>query len=373
MSRMPRRDFLSIAVPACFLLPPRAEAQEKNPRGSGDEAIVEVLTKVRKSPDLPGIIGAIASPDQPTRVGAVGLRKSGAPEPFGADDLVHLGSDTKAMTATMIATLVEEGKLSWSSTLGEVLPDPATRADFRPVTLEQLLTHRAGLKANGPWNSLGPRPATDQRRQLLRKMTSLEPESKPGTAFLYSNVGYALAGLMAEAVTGQSWEDLMRKRLFEPLGMKTAGFGPPGTPGKADQPWGHLRQGAALKPLQFDNPEALGPAGTVHASMADWGKFANLHLQGARGEKTPILKPETFKALQTPRKGEEYAKGWIVTERPWAGGKVLTHAGSNTLWYATIWLAPKKNFAFMAAANLAGDLGPRATDEAVAGMIGLAG
>lgn len=373
MSRITRRDFLSALPPMVLGLTGMARVS----RGADepaitDAAIANVLEPLRKDHHLIGLSAAIASPGKPTRVGAVGARKTGSAEAFTTGDLVHLGSDTKAMTATMIASLVEEGKLSWTSTLGDIVPEPTMNESFKSVTLDQLLTHRAGLAANGPWWELGSGSTTDQRKKLLQTMTSREPESKPGTAFLYSNLGYALAGLMAETVTGQSWETLMKDHLFEPLGMASAGFGAPGTKGKVDQPWGHIDQNGKREAQQFDNAAALGPAGTVHCTMNDWAKFANLHLQGARGETTPILKPETFRALQTPRKGEDYAKGWIVAKRPWAGGVTLSHNGSNTLWFASIWLAPKKNFALMAATNLGGDAAAKATDSAVAGMIPLA-
>lgn len=367
-----RREFLATMLPLLLTRPQvKSKAGDEKP-GSGDEAIVAALRDPLQESKLPGLTAAIARPGKPTRVAAVGVRKAGSPQAFGAGDVVHLGSDTKAMTATMIATLVEEGKIAWTTTLGDIFRDPPMNAGFRPVTLDQLLTHRAGLPANADWWNLGAKKSTtEQRKVLLGKTTRTAPQSKPGTKFLYSNVGYALAGLMAETVAKKSWEDLMRERLFAPLEMKSAGFGPPGAKGKIDQPWGHAKVSGKLVPSQEDNAEALGPAGTVHCTMSDWAKFADLHLSGARGEKTPILKPETFRKLQTPSSGGDYAMGWSVIERPWADGVALTHAGSNTQWFCVAWLAPKKNVAFLAAANEGGDPAQEATDRAVAAMIGL--
>jgi CubicO group peptidase (beta-lactamase class C family) len=106
------------------------------------------------------------------------------------------------------------------------------------------------------------------------------PENRPGSTFGCSNTGYVLAGLMAEQVSDQSWEMLMRRRLCEPLVMSTAGFGSPGQPGSVDQPWGHRAVGGQVEPTQADNAPALGPAGTVHCSIQDWSKFAALHEWG---------------------------------------------------------------------------------------------
>lgn len=330
-----------------------------------------MLAPILKEHHLPGLVGGLIQGDRLESIGAVGIRKVGSPALFRVTDQVHIGSDTKAMTATMIGSLIDEGKLSWDTTIATVFPDRAKKFDpgFRSVTLWQLLTHRAGLPANGPWWMLGSkRSTTDQRRVLMAGMLQNAPLTKPGTKFAYSNVGYALAGLMAEQVTGQPWETLMRKRLFEPLMMTSAGFGPPGTKGAIDQPWGHTGNAKKLEPRQEDNAPALGPAGTVHCTMADWARFAVLHLQAAQG-KPRLLKAETFAKLQTPPPGSDYAGGWIVIDRPWAGGRAFTHSGSNTMWYATIWIAPQRDFALLVATNAGSDEASDACNAAITGLV----
>ncbi|MDB5350447.1 MAG: penicillin-binding protein beta-lactamase class [Planctomycetota bacterium] len=368
-----RRDFFAALLPLLVQVPKNDTNQAPVPPGEGDDAIVSALKSLKQA-DVPGLTAAIAIPGKPTRTGATGIRKAGSPEGFGSHDLVHLGSCTKAMTATMIATLVEQGKLAWTSTLAEVFPDVTMHADYRPVTLTQLLTHRASLPANAFWAGLGrAKSTTEQRREAMTASLKSAPKVKPGTKMLYSNLGYAIAGLMAETVAKTSWEDLMRECLFAPLGMSSAGFGPPGIKDKVDQPWGHSAMFGRKVPSQIDNPPVLGPAGTVHSTMADWAKFAELHLKGARGEATPILKPETFRILQTPAPGESYAMGWGVTEREWAGGTTLSHSGSNTQWFCTVWLAPKRNTALLSATNEGGNAAAKAADDAVGRLIKLAG
>ena len=337
-----------------------------------NDLVNKILAPIRDKHRLPGLIGAIVTSSRLAAIGAVGIRKVGAPNPIQVTDQVHIGSCTKAMTATMIGTLIDEGKLSFQSTIAEVFPSYAPRLnrDFHVVTLSQLLAHRAGLLANGPWWQLSGNTTTEKRRDLLTRTMSEPPESRPGSTFAYSNVGYALAGLMAEQVSGESWETLMRRRLFEPSGMDSAGFGSPGHPGLVDQPWGHRLSGKENKPTQHDNAPALGPAGTVHCTIPDWGKFAGLHLRGAKRDGKLLLKPATFQVLHTPSKGGDYSGGWIVTERPWAGGRALTHGGSNTSWYASIWIAPVRDFAILVATNQGGDSAAKACDETVAGLLG---
>src|SRR4051812_16709816 len=116
-----RREFLAAIAPI-FLQRPKANPGPGAMRSDGDPQIVQAIQPLKRTYELPGMTAAIVRPGKPTRVGAVGVRKVGSPQGFGAGDLVHLGSCTKAMTSTMIATLVEEGALSWTATLSEIFP-----------------------------------------------------------------------------------------------------------------------------------------------------------------------------------------------------------------------------------------------------------
>jgi CubicO group peptidase (beta-lactamase class C family) len=331
-----------------------------------------VLTPIRDAHHLPGLIGAIVTARGLAAIGALGIRKIGSAAPLLVTDRVHLGSCTKAMTATLIGILVDEGKLAWSATVGEVFPEIAAKlhSQYQTATLSQLLTHRAGLPHDPRSWWLAGASTTAKRRTLLSTMLAGPPLSRPGTAYAYSNVGYILAGLMAEEVTGQPWETLIRRRLFGPLEMASVGFGSPGLPGNTDQPWGHRRVGDEVRPTLQDNPPVFGPAGTVHCSVPDWAKFAALHLEGARG-RAKLLKPSTLRALHTPPAGCDYAGGWMVCERSWADGVALSHNGCNRSWYATIWLAPARHFATLVATNQGDDHAKTACDEASSELIKL--
>src|SRR5204863_8029225 len=117
--------------------------------------------------------------------------------------------------------------------------------------------------------------ATSARRLLVEGVTSKAPEATPGEKYIYSNAGFSIAGHMAEKVAGKSWEDLVRDKIFRPLGMTSAGFGAPGSPTKNDQPRGHKADGSPVEPgPTADNPIAIGPAGTVHCSIEESSRFA---------------------------------------------------------------------------------------------------
>jgi len=322
--------------------------------------------------EMPGLIAAIVDGERISAIGAVGVRKAGAPEKMTVDDVIHLGSDTKAMTATLIGKLIEGKRLEFNTPMSEIFTGLRTEMDAQmaKVTVRQLLDHTAGLPANVDWWKFDgtKKPLREQRRMVVEEVLKKAPEHPPGTKYEYSNVGFVVLGAILEHKTDMPWEELMEKELFQPLGMKTAGFGPPGTLGKINEPWGHTLKDGKPSPIQFDNAPLMGPAGRVHCSLSDWGQFISLYLQPPAG-KSLILRPKTIAELITPESGKEYAGGWIITSRPWAGGLTLTHAGSNTMWFCVAWLAPKKHFAVLVATNVAGDDAEKACDEAAAALI----
>jgi CubicO group peptidase (beta-lactamase class C family) len=376
--------FFAASSTASFMTIPRP------PSFKSPENLNALLEPIRQKYDLPALAGAIVTSDGLTAAGAVGVRKYGTDTPVTADDQFHLGSDTKAMTATLLATLVEEGKISWSTTLDQVFPElsaPDSKLKMNPayrkVTLEQLLSHRAGFtdeswpkgKSFSDMYKL-PGSPREQRAAYVAMVLSEPPVSEPGSRFLYSNRSYAVAGAIAEKVANDSWENLMQKRIFDPLGMSSCGFGAMGgdagsDPRKIDAPWQHTLLLLGHKPIepgpQADNPPVIGPAGTVHCSVLDWGKFVSAHLRGEKGL-PGILKPETFKRLHTPSFGD-YAFGWMVVDRSWAGGRALTHAGSNNMNYAVAWIAPAKDFAVLVMTNQAGGETFTACDTAASALI----
>jgi CubicO group peptidase (beta-lactamase class C family) len=218
----------------------------------------------------------------------------------------------------------------------------------------------------------GGADGTKERLRVVRDELGKAPQHKPGTHYEYSNLGYSVVGAITERITGKSWERAMQDEVFGPLGMTSVGFGGTGTPGQLDQPWGHAADGqpVAGNGPAMDNPPVLSPAGRVHCTIQDWAKFIADQLRGARGEPA-LLKAESYKKLQTPPFGGDYALGWIVVERTWGGGTVLNHGGDNTMNFANVWVAPRRDFAVLACVNQSGDTAFQATDEAVGELIKL--
>ena len=335
--------------------------------------ILQVLTKTREKYDFPGLAALVIKDGKIDSVAAVGVRKFGDLTRLTTNDVFHIGSCTKSMTATVAASLIEQGMLKWNTTIGEVFPElkKQMNGQYQDVTLQQLLTHRGGVPAAPPaaaWKRArqGHGTLRQQRYEFIKSVLAEPPEVAPGTKYVYSNQGYAIAGAMLERITGVAYEQLMTNRLFKPLHMDSAGFGPPGTEGKVDQPWGHLRDGSKIVALQQDNPQAIAPAGTLHCTLTDLARYAICHLHGEQSG--AFLKPETFRHLHTPAPGGDYACGWICAERDWAGGTALTHSGSNTMWYVVIWLAPAKDFGVIVGTNTGASEAFKGCDE-VAGTL----
>ncbi len=334
--------------------------------------IDEILRPLRRRYDMPGVAAAVVVGDRIVASGAVGVRKEGSGVSVTVDDAWQIGSCVKSMTATVAGRLVERGVIRWETTLFESFGHLVDlHPDYVDVTLDQLLSHSAGVpddptleqdQEGDPYDELvlSGIPLTEQRFLFARNVLSRPPQATPGTKMIYSNAGYIIAGAMLEGATGKSWEALMEEELFEPLGMHSAGFGAPATPGRVDGPWAHGPWNGPIDPREnlFDQALIIGPAGHVHCSIEDFARYATVHLHGEPratngGE---YLTPETFRKLHAAMievsrlTGTDYALGWGNGEHRELG-PYLIHTGSNGVFYAAMVLLPERNGAIVAATN----------------------
>ncbi len=341
--------------------------------------------------NLPALAAAVVRRGGVVAAGAVGTRRMGADIPVTIDDRFHIGSDTKAMTALLGAMLIEAGKLRWDSTVAESFPDLAATMtpDLRGVMLEQLLSHTSGLPRDSQAfidliiRAYGQDGLNlDELRHWVIRESSTQPlASKPGSQFAYSNLGYTLAGAIVERAGGKTWEELVSERVFDALGLRSAGIGPQASVGRVDAPLGHLvRDDGTLKPMlagpDGDVPAVVGPAGTVHLSVLDFATWAGWNAsEGRRGP--TLVQPETIRKLHTrviampPQPdakpgtptGIGYALGWGLAKLPYASEPVLMHAGSNTMNFASILVQPSKDFALVMMTNVGGTKAEQAVGQ----------
>lgn len=361
---MDRRSFIHstglavLAITGRLIAPVRAE-ERAAPKDLGD-----LLEAIRKEHKLPGLAAAVVRRDQIVAEGVAGARQVGKDDKIALEDRFPIGSCTKRMTGLMIGRVIDSGKLSFDTTLAEVLPDIKMRDEYRKVTVAQLLSFTGGIQ---PYTQINPRltpilfelkgAAPEQREQFIKHLLQEEPVVKPGSEKRYSNASYALAAFVASRRTRREWETLLEEEVFKPLGLTKAGFGRPRSKERPNEPWLHSK-GAALmlkrpgqraavdnavddkeyqpEPEERRSIEALAAAGNVHCSIRDFAKFASFELLAIQG-KNSLLKPATAKRWQELSQDEQ-ADGRAVF-----GGSPFSTAG-YVLWSS-------KNMAAVVAVN----------------------
>ncbi|MGA7125361.1 MAG: serine hydrolase domain-containing protein, partial [Chthoniobacterales bacterium] len=312
------------------------------------QSLNSTLEPYLKEFGLPALSAAVFKNGEIIAAGAVGTRRAGENIPVTIDDKFHLGSDSKAFTALLAGMYVQQGKLRWDSTLGEIFPELKDKMDpeFAKITVQELLSHSSGLAdkdlldlVNRSYQQDGN---MDEVRYWMLKETAPKPLDHPrGSKFSYSNLGYTLAGVILERLSGKTWEELVEEKIFEPMGLTTAGFGPQASLGKVDATLGHFlvdgKPKAMLAGPNGDNPLIIGPAGTIHMSVLDFAKWAAW--QAGEGKRPPALvSPEILKKIHTPvidtgvredappgtPKTGKYALGWGQVLESWATQPCLT-------------------------------------------------
>ena len=326
--------------------------------GPDGEALAKPVADLREEHKLVSLAAMVMIDGKVQAAVADGERKIGSEVPVEIGDRWHLGSITKSITATMIARLVESGKLQWSDTIGEIFPNESVHEKWKSATVRQLLTHTAGAPPNF---SLGvklkkPKLGDDckkARRTAVLGVLKKSPAYSPGEKRVYSNVGFTIAGAVAEEVTGIPWSKLVQREVYEPLKLTSAGFGPPKSPSNTlPQPRGH-RAGIAGKAAMgddADNTFIMGPAGIAHMTLEDLCTYATEHLRGHLGKGT-LLSADTYAFLHKPEL-ENYACGWVRQKTRRAIPQPLYwHNGSNTMWYALVVFVPEAKTVVAVASN----------------------
>lgn len=323
------------------------------------------------------------------RTAVAGERRLGGRALLEPGDLMAIGSNTKAMTACVAASVVDEGRLRWDSTLAQVLPDLAREAlpAYRQVTLCDLLEHRAGVMAftapvdvdlfeqqAGMEVLTGLQQPAEAEAFFLRWLLRQPPIAATGVlpGYAYSNAGYALAARMLRAATGLGWADLLQQRVARPLGLALFA----GAPQRfaSNQPMGHGMQGGQLLPQPLAEGEErvwfdiLDPAGAVSLAVQDDARWLQWHLKALQGEATPLPKSyvRALRELGTAPV-DRYVLGWVAQTQ--AGTGWLLHTGQDEGFQAVSLVALDGSRAGLAHSNTATDDSLVRLFEAVTGLL----
>ena len=362
---------------ACATSPPYDAIPAPVTQESGDTDLAELLNSIRLEERLPGLAAAIIVDGKIHSTAAVGTRKLGTENWVTVNDRFMIGSCGKAFTATLAAVLVEKGLIRWDTTIRDVFPDLKMLPEYEDITMQQLLSHRAGLPKNFTADLDENLTYTPKSGRLvyLEQIVQKKLVNPPDEVMLYSNAGYTLAGVMMEKVTRRSFVDLMKEIVFHPLNLSTADYGAPAEFNPMSQPWGHMLKYSSWVAVEKDYPHWLDPAGaTLSLSIKDWANFILEHMYFDKNLDRALLKSETLKKLHTPpnnakwdygllyqtfwRKhigwpltSSNYALGWFTLQKEESGAS-LTHGGTSKAFMAEAYLSPINRSAILFATNI---------------------
>ncbi|OLF19172.1 serine hydrolase [Actinophytocola xanthii] len=259
--------------------------------------------------------------------------------PVSTDALFQIGSITKVWTATVAMALVDDGLLGLDTPVAEVLPE-LRLADpdvTKAVTVRHLLNHTSGIDGD-VFTDTGR--GDDCLERYVEVLGDAGQNHPLGATWSYCNSGYALLGRVIEKVTGKTWDQAMRERLFTPLGLAHSVTLPEEALMFATA-MGHDERAGELVPAQvWGLPRSIGPAGLVTSTVGDVLAFARMHLTGGlAADGTRVLSAESTAAMAAheadlPDKhvlGDSWGLGWI--RFGWDGRRLLGHDG-NTLGQA---------------------------------------
>jgi CubicO group peptidase (beta-lactamase class C family) len=366
----PELGFLRILFVVFVLLQTNCGGSAKQPfvqvpsPTAGADDLNSFLEEIRNRYELPGIAVAVFNPDSIIAIGAAGTRKIHSGVPMIYTDKMQIASIAKTMTATVIARLIEDSLLSWTTTLAQIYPElfTAMQPVYRNVTIEMLLRHTAGLPQwmsnDGivkSWTKKYRRAsATEQRYEAVKYMLTHPPGYTPGTRNYYTNDSYLVLGNICERATGKTCENLFREYIFAPLKMESSGFGEPWADASLDNPWGHVKKGDEYIPYDPD-PRGYGeiPFGTpygniVHGSVTDLAKYGIWHMRGDLGldsglSSSAFRKLHHAEAIQVASATQVFAAGFFNEGRVDSAARWtnVQHWGYAARGRTLLWFSPQ--------------------------------
>ena len=320
------------------------------------------IERVMRDWDVPGLAIAVIKDDRIVFIKGFGLRESGKAGAVDERTLFAIGSATKSFTVASLALLVDEGKLKLDDPVVKYLPgfqlyDPHVTQE---VTIRDLLSHRTGLpRAN---NSL---LIPYDRAETVRRMRFLKPVAGLRSRFTYQNQMYLAAGLVVERISGLSWDEFVRRRILDPLGMKASNTSINSLKGQANVATPHAKIQGTIKALPYRSIDSYAPAGAVNSNAFEMAQWIRLQLGGGSFEGKQLLTPAIVRqthALHTPigigpqteklfptTHFQGYGMGWFM--RDYRGRKVVEHGGNVDGMSAQVGMIPEEKLGIVILTN----------------------
>ncbi|MGD9723455.1 MAG: serine hydrolase [Pirellulales bacterium] len=326
----------------------------------------DYLTKAIADWKVPGLAIAIVKDDALVHAKGYGVRKLGESTPVDERSLFAIGSTSKAFTAACLAILADEGKLKWDDPATKYLPsfelyDPYAT---RELTVRDLVCHRCGLSRG---DALWYATAYD-RAEVLRRLRYLKPSWSFRSRYGYQNIMFLAAGEIVPAVTGQSWDEFVKQRIFLPLGMNSACTSVKELASNSNVATPHVELEGTLEPVAWRNIDNVGPAGSINASVADMAQWLRLQLGQGLLDGKRIVSAAAIDEMQSPQtvvRLEDvtqrfypdahlmaYGLGWFLHD--YRGRKVVEHGGAIDGMRAQVALVPEEKLGVVILCNKGG-------------------
>ncbi|MCC5939962.1 MAG: serine hydrolase [Balneolaceae bacterium] len=338
-----------------FIIIPAVHAQSVLP-----EDFDEWIETSMQQWDIPGMSVAVVKDGEIILTEGYGVLKLGEEQQVDHHTQFGIASVSKHMTASSLAILVDEGKISWNDKVIKHIPwfelsDPWVTAN---VTIHDLLTHQVGVG-----RMLGNRLQfmTDRSRdELLYRMRYLDFEQPFRSDYVYSNVMYTLAGEIVTAVSGQTWDEFMAERFFKPMGMSRSNtsINDLHSDGNAAHPHQYINGEVVTIPIR--NWDVASPAGGVNSTAYDMAKWMLLQLNSGSFEDDQYISARSLQAIQTPQVSlgasgvdasqRSYGYGYNITD--YRGYRLLSHGGATDGMNTTYILLPEENLGIIVMTNV---------------------
>lgn len=332
----------------------------------------EYVNKAIKEWGVPGVAIAIVKDDRVVFAKGFGVRELNKPEPVDQHTLFAIGSSSKAFTATSLAILVDQAKIKWDDPATKYLPgfqlfDPYST---RELTVADLLSHRSGL-ARGDllWYA-----SEYDRNEVLRRVRYLKPSWSLRARFGYQNIMFLAAGQIIPSVTGKTWDDFMRERIFTPLNMKSTSTSIKAFAGSTNVASPHSKIDDKVRAVAWRNIDNIAPAGSINSNVEDMAQWLRFNLGEGEYEKKRLVSAASIKEMQTPQSivrldGPRaslypeahfltYGLGWFLSD--YRGRKIVEHGGAIDGMRAQVGMIPEEKLGLVVLTNLHGTVLPQA-------------
>ncbi|MCB1634302.1 MAG: serine hydrolase [Xanthomonadales bacterium] len=311
--------------------------------------------------NVPGLGIAIVLGDELVYTRGFGYRDLDDQLPMTPDSLFAIGSTTKAMTSTVLGMLVDEGLMDWDQPIRRYLPsfNLADATIAARVTPRDLVTHRTGLPRHDMlWYNYNE----GSRADLIARFEHLELTADLRERFQYNNLMYMTAGYLAGQLAGGTWEDTVRVRLFEPLGMTRSNFSVAASQNDPDHARPHYaNDDDQLEEIPFRSIDLVGPAGSVNSSVNEMARWLRFNLDGGRVGGKALISQAALADIQSPHmtlpdastRGDivpvGYAMGWEVSV--YRGHRRVAHGGGIDGFATSVVLFPDDHLGLVAFTN----------------------